>query len=184
MSGVRLRLVRHARAAASFAEMHDPGLDPIGFEQALDLAERLGPLGPLPLVASPLRRTRETAAPLERIWGRPARIEPAVAEVPSGTMGLAERGEWLKRIMAGHWHEVEPGLRAWRQSVISALVALGENTVVVTHYIAINVAVGHAVGSDRVTLFAPGHCSVTVLDVEDGRLRLVEQGDEAVTQAL
>ena len=65
-------------------------------------------------------------APLERIWGRAARIEPAVAEIPSGAMELAERGEWLKRIMAAHWHEVELGLRTWRHSVISALVALLE----------------------------------------------------------
>ena len=47
--------------AGAFAEVHDPGLDPVGFEQARDLAARLGPLGPLPLVTSPLRRTRETA---------------------------------------------------------------------------------------------------------------------------
>lgn len=184
MSAVRLRLVRHGRAAGTFAEVHDPGLDPVGLEQALGLAERLAPLGPLPLVASPLRRTRETAAPLERVWGRIARIEPAVAEIPSGAMGLTERGEWLRRIMAGDWDQVEPGLRTWRESVVAALLALGEDTVVVTHYIAINVAVGHAVGSDRVNLFSPDHCSVTVLDVEDGRLRLVARGDEAVTRAL
>ncbi len=181
---VRLYLVRHARAAATFAEARDPGLDPAGAAQAEAVAARLAPLGPLPIVASPLRRTRETAAPLERLWRRAARIEPAVAEIPSCEPGLAERGEWLRGVMAGRWSEVSPDLRTWRRGVLDAFRAIAEPSVVVSHYIAINVAVGAATGDDRVVSFAPDHCSVTVVDVDGDALRLIERGAEAATRAL
>lgn len=148
------------------------------------MAEHLFPLGPLGLVVSPLRRTRETAAPLERRWGRAGRLEPAVAEIPSPHEGLADRGEWLRRAMAGRWRDLGPELAAWRRHVVEALVAIGEPAVVVSHFIAINVAVGEALGDDRVVTFAPDHCSITIVDVDGGRFRLVERGPEATTALL
>jgi broad specificity phosphatase PhoE len=179
---VRLYLVRHGRPAATFGEAEDAGLAPAGVAQAEAVAQRLARLGPLGLVTSPLRRTRETAAPLERRWGRSARVEPAVSEIPSRGMGLAERREWLRGLMAGRWTEAGPDLSRWREEVVAALLALGESTVVFTHYVAINVAVGHATGDDRVVVFAPDHCSVTMLETRGGGLGLVQRGAEAVTQ--
>lgn len=181
---VRLYLVRHGRAAATFAEARDPGLDPAGRAQAEAVAERLAPLGPLPIVASPLRRTRETAAPLERRWGLSARVEPAVAEIPSPVDDLARRGEWVRGVMAARWAELAADLQAWRWRVVAALLAIPETSVVVSHYIAINVAAGRATGDDRVVAFAPDHCSVTIVEVADGVLRLVERGGEAATRVL
>jgi broad specificity phosphatase PhoE len=181
---VRLYLVRHGRAAATFAEARDPGLDPAGTAQAEAMAARLAPLGPLAIVTSPLRRTRETAVPLERHWRRAARIEPAVAEIPSPEPGLTERGEWLRTVTARRWSALPPDLQAWRRRVVEALSALREMSVVVSHYIAINVAVGEAIGDDRVVTFAPDNCSITVLDIEDGSFRLVERGAEAATRVL
>ncbi|MBI4636390.1 MAG: histidine phosphatase family protein [Candidatus Rokubacteria bacterium] len=181
---VRVYLVRHARPAGTFAEARDPGLGATGLAQADALAQRLGPLGPLPIVTSPLRRTRETAAPLEARWGRAARLEPALAEIPSCEEDLARRGEWLRIVMAARWLELPADLQAWRGSVVDALRAIPETSVLVSHYVAINVAVGHATGDDRVLCFAPDHCSVTVIDVENGALTLVERGAEAATQVL
>jgi broad specificity phosphatase PhoE len=175
----RLYLVRHGRASASFAEARDPGLHAAGRAQAEEVAARLAPLGPLPIVVSPLRRTRETAAPLERRWARTARIEPAVAEIPSADPDLARRREFLRGVMADRWPELGPDLRAWRDAVIAALLAIEEPTVVVSHFIAINVAVGHALGDERVVAFAPANGSVTVVDVHGGALRLIERGAEA-----
>ena len=181
---VRLYLVRHGKAAASFAEAHDPGLDAAGAAQAEALAERLGPLGPLPIITSPLRRTRETAAPLERHWRFTARVEPAVGEIPSPMDEPELRGAWLRRVMASGWPAQPDDLRAWRQEVVDTLRGLARPTVVVTHFIAINAAVGAAESDDRVVCFEPDHCSITVLDVEDGRLRLVRRGAERATQVL
>src|SRR5205814_1799184 len=93
-----LYLVRHARPEATFSQAADGGLDRTGLEQAESVADRLAPLGPMDIVISPLRRTRETAAPLERRWTRSGRIDPGVGEIPSPMSDPAARGEWLRRI--------------------------------------------------------------------------------------
>jgi broad specificity phosphatase PhoE len=153
---VRLYLVRHGKAAAAFSEAPDPGLDATGDAQAEAMAERMAPLGPLPIITSPLRRTRETAVPLEKRWRFTARIEPAVGEIPSPMEDPAARGVWLRGVMAGVWSAQAEELRAWRQRVVDALVALPRPTLVVTHFVAINVAVLFAEGDDRVVGFASG----------------------------
>jgi broad specificity phosphatase PhoE len=86
--------------------------------------------------------------------------------------------------MAGRWSELAFELWAWRAAVVDALLAIPETSVVVSHYVAINVALGHATGDDRVLCFAPDHCSVTMLDAANGALSLVERGAEAATRVL
>jgi len=86
--------------------------------------------------------------------------------------------------MASRWPEVAPDLRAWRQAVVAALAAIPEPRAVVSHYVAINVAVGAAMGDDRVTVFAPDHCSVTVIEMDEDALRLIERGAEGATRVL
>ena len=56
-----LYLVRHGQAAASWGEEPDPGLNALGHGQAARMAAALAALGPMPIMISPLRRTRETA---------------------------------------------------------------------------------------------------------------------------
>jgi len=176
----RLYLVRHGKAAAGFGESMDPGLDALGQRQAETAAIRLAPLGPLPILTSPLRRTRETAAPLAQRWKKTPAIEEAVAEIPSPKgMTLEGRVAWLRALMAGSWRDVAYDLAAWRESVIATLAAIEADTVVFSHYVAINVAAGAAQGDDRVVVFSPDNCSVTVFDVADKRLLLVEKGHEA-----
>src|SRR5580700_6200960 len=88
----RLYLVRHGRAAATFAEAADPGLDELGRSQAEAVGAKLAPLGPLAIVSSPLKRAQETSAPLAALWQRKPLIEQAVSEIPSpGHMNFAER---------------------------------------------------------------------------------------------
>ena len=53
---------------------------------------------------------------------------------------------------------------------------------VISHFVVVNVAVGAATGNDRVRCFRPGHCSRTVLEVDDGGLKLVEMGSEQETE--
>ena len=107
----RLYLVRHGRAAAGWNTDADPGLDLIGQGQAETLAEQLADAGPLLIESSPLRRCRETAAPLALLWDRPIAIEPRMAEIPSpdgvddGRSGrVAARGD------AGHLVRSRPAL--------------------------------------------------------------------------
>jgi len=173
-------MIRHGRAAAGFGESMDPGLDELGHSQAKDVAETLVSLGPLPILTSPLKRTRETAAPLAQLWKKTPAVEEAVAEIPSPKgMTLEGRTAWLRALMAGSWRDVAYDLAAWRESVIATLAAIEADTVIFSHYVAINVAAGAALGDDRVVVFSPDNCSVTVLDVTDNGLLLVEKGHEA-----
>ena len=178
----RLWLVRHGRAAASWDADHDPGLDDLGRQQAEAAADDLAPKGPLPILCSPLRRCRETAAPLETRWDREAVIEPGCGEVESPTTDLAERGAWLGELMRGTWEGRPAELLAWRRKVIDTLLALDADTVVFTHYIAINVVVGEAAGDERVVSFAPDNCSITEVVNDGGRLEVVSLGRQASTQ--
>ena len=175
----RLYLVRHGRAAAGFGESHDPGLDELGRAQATAVAQTLQPRGPLPIFSSPLRRTRETAAPLAKLWQTEPIIEEAVAEIPSPTDNLQERVAWLREFMAGSWRNATLPLAEWREAVIAAFLAVPQDAVIFSHYIAINVAVGAATADDRVVVFSPDNCSVTVIDNDGGSLHLVEKGEEA-----
>jgi broad specificity phosphatase PhoE len=178
----RLVLVRHGRPAAGWTEDADPGLDEVGQEQAVAMAESLAPSGPLPIFTSPLRRTRETAAALERRWAAEAVVDPGIAELPTPAhLGVEDRGPWLRSLLGGKWDGADPDYRRWRGSVLEALLGHREDAVLVSHFVAINVAVGAATGDDRVTCFRPDHCSRTVLEVHDGRLRVVDLGAEAAT---
>ncbi len=179
-----LYLIRHGRASAGFDQAYDPGLDATGLAQAEAIADELGPLGPLPVVTSPLQRTRQTAAAFEKRWKVQARIEPAVAEIPSPTKDLQARADWLRQAMRGRWSALAPRYQGWRDQVVAALLALRTTTVVTSHFIAINAAVGAATQDDRVICFEPDNCSCTRLEVRDGRLRLVELGRQRETRIL
>ena len=175
----KLYIVRHGRAAAGFGESHDPGLDAGGHQQAKEVAKHLARLRPLPILTSPLRRTRETAAPLAQLWNIRPVIENAVAEIPSPTNNLQERVAWLRDFMAGSWRNATPVLAEWRENVIGALLSMREDAVIVSHFIAINVAAGFALGEDRVVVFSPDNCSVTAFENDRGALRLIAKGREA-----
>ena len=180
----RLILVRHGEAAAGWGEDRDPGLSAQGQQQAEDMAAALGPSGPLPIIVSPLRRTRQTAAALESRWGTTARVDEGVGEITSPIHDLDERTVWLRRFMAGTWDGVSADHESWRQRVLDTLAAIDTDAVVVTHFIAINAAVGAATDDRRVVSFMPGNCSRTILDVVEGRLSVVELGGEAITRVL
>lgn len=178
----RIHLVRHGRAAAGWDSDPDPGLDELGQRQAADVASRLALLGPLAVISSPLRRCQETAIPLTAAWSATVRIETGVAEIPSPDgVPMGERVPWLRNAMHGTWSDIGPRWVEFRDGVAAALLALPTDTVVFSHFVAINAAIGAATNDDRVVIRSLDNCSVTVIDVLDGRLVLVEAGHEADT---
>ncbi len=178
----RLYLVRHGRASAGWNTEPDPGLDAVGRQQAAEVTARLAPLGPLDLVTSPLLRCQETAAGLAQAWNRGARIEPGVAEIPSPEgVAMADRVEWLRLAMAGTWSAMGPRYTSFRDGVAATVRALPNDTVVTSHFVAINAVIGAALGDDRLVIRSLDNCSVTIFDVVDGVLHLVEGGHEADT---
>ncbi len=176
----RIYTVRHGKAAAGFGEDMDPGLDDLGRSQAQAVAGRLAGIGPRLILSSPLKRCQETSAPLAALWKTTPVIEPRVAEIPSPKgMSLEERVVWLRKHMGGHWTGSDPSLEQWRDACVTAILALKEDAVVFSHYVAINVLMGAAQDDDRVVVFSPDNCSVTVFDNAGGTLRLLEKGSEA-----
>lgn len=181
----RLHLVRHAEPAARYTEHPDPGLSDSGRAQATALVEVLAPLTDVVLATSPLRRAVETGEPVAVARGLELAVDPAVAEIHSPSDDLAERATWLHKALRSRWSELGAPQRAWRRALLDRLLAVEHDTVVFTHFVAINVAIGAATGVDDVVCAAVGHTSVTTLDVvrdaEGSRLVLVRMGDEAVT---
>ncbi|HEX9259560.1 MAG TPA: histidine phosphatase family protein [Acidimicrobiales bacterium] len=177
-----LHLVRHGRAAAGWDDDPDPPLDDLGRDQAEAVAALLAPLGPLGLVSSPLQRTRQTAEPLARRWGVEALIEPTVREIPSPDgVPMNRRTDWLREALSGTWADLGPRYVEYRDTMLATLAALERDTVVVSHFVAINAVVGACLGDDRVLLHSLDNCSVTVVEVGAGRFRLVKSGHEADT---
>lgn len=176
----KLYLVRHAEPAALWGAHPDPGLSELGQTQALVVAGKLLGVGAANLITSPLARCRETAVPTQAIMGQVATVNRAVAEIPVPA-AVTDYRAWLMAVMRGKWHDdhVGPELVAWRAGVVRALLDLSEDTIIFSHFVAINAATSLAMGSDDVTVFKPGHASVTVLESTEGVLRVVELGQES-----
>jgi broad specificity phosphatase PhoE len=180
-----LHLVRHGQASAGWDEHADPGLTETGRAQAEADAIALEPFGPMPILTSTLQRCQETAAPLAKRWGVDVVIEPRVAEVPTPEgLGVAERGPWLHTLLAGRWTTEAPELEWWRQAVVDRLLEIDVDTVVFTHFVAVNVAIGAATDDDRVVIARPDNCSVTTMTNDDGVLHLVDAPAQASTEVL
>ena len=188
----RLYLIRHARPAAAWGDEADPGLDATGQQQAEAAARTLAQtLDCMPIYTSPLRRCRETARPLERLWRRSAEVLEPVAELPSPPLPLRARQQWLRQVMRGTWRELNdlaptgsPDYLAWRQTLLDSLARLPQKSVVFSHFIAINVAVAAALSREDVVCFWPDHASITCVEAGNGSVRLVDLGRQAETTVL
>lgn len=170
---VRVTLVRHGRPAGAWGDDPDPGLDAVGHAEAAAVAYVLGPIGPQPVVVSPLRRTLETARPLAEAWGVRPVVEPAVGELPAPLDPRPDARTWLRTLMAGRGADHAAVMTPFRARVLGAIRALREDTVVVSHFLAINAVVGAALGDDRVVCCSPVHCSVTTVTVDGDALSVV-----------
>ena len=183
---VRLHLVRHGRAAAGWNVDRDPVLDELGQQQAVEVAQLLVGLGPLPVYSSPLRRCQETSGPLSALWKTTPVVEPRVAEIPSPVgVALEERVEWLRGAMAGTWTQLGMSdgdvYTQYRRDLLGTLSAMPHDAVIFSHFIAINVVIGEALSDDRLVVKSLDNCSVTTVVVHNGKFTIEEMGREADT---
>lgn len=181
----RLFLVRHAEPAAGWGgDALDPGLSDLGREQAEVAAKSLSALGPLQVISSPMLRCRETAAPFAALRSVTPRLEQRVSEVVAPA-SVQDRRSWLREtfpwddaVVRRQWSDVAKDLRAWREACSAALREMTTDTVVFTHFIAINAIVSAASGSADTIVFRPAHCSITELELSPIGLRVVSLGGE------
>lgn len=181
----RLFLIRHAEPATAWgADDPDPGLSERGYAQAVAAVDALLGLRPKVVVTSPMRRCRETAAPLAKALSSEAIVEARVSEVVAPA-GVTDRRAWLRENFAWvdgaprrTWASVDPALRAWREDVLTGLRALPGDAAVFSHFIAINAILSEAMGSEETIVCRPNHASITEITTEGDAIRLVKLGEE------
>jgi len=179
---VRVHLVRHGRATGGWDVDPDPGLDDVGRAQADRLVTRLAGLAPGPITCSPMRRCRETAAPLAAAWAIEPVIDPTVSEIPSPPdVPIGQRVPWLRAAMTGSWGDLDEAWTAYRDMVVAFVASRPVDWLIVSHFVAINAVIGACLGDDRLVIRSLDNTSVTVVGATPGGLVLVEAGAEADT---
>ena len=175
-------LVRHGRTATTGSVLpgRAPGLhlSAEGEAQADAAAARLAPLSPAAVYASPMERTRETAAPISRAAGLRTRTARGLIE--------CDFGSWTGRRLAdlrrtSQWADVqrapstfrfpdgesfaEMQQRIWAQLGELAAAHPGERVVAVSHADPIKAAVAMAAGVhlDSFQRLVVSPCSVSAL---------------------
>lgn len=175
--------VRHGEAASAWGEHPDPGLSDKGWIQAEAVAKRLIALDISSAMTSPMTRCQETASAFADLTGKTLSIEPTVTEIPTPN-DVEDRRTWLRDLMAGDWETVPEQVTKWRTDLLNTVTNLPNNTVVFSHFIAINAIVGHLTGAPAVTVFRPNYCSITVLERNGSDISLVEKGESLDTRVL
>lgn len=201
-NAAELFIVRHGDALPGADEIIPSGvyddlpLSAIGREQAQALAERLAPLHFDAMYSSPLRRCRETAAPLAERLDMTLIIVDEIREIQLGNIqplpeddkdlealakALQQRQMDIVRIAGGtgHWDDIpnsEPS-SAFRQRVVRAFDEIarrhiGERVIAFAHGGVINAYAAEALGLEKDFFFPAANTSITVVRVS-GTQRVV-----------
>ena len=151
----------------------DPELSTAGREQARRLADYLAAETIDAIYCSPLRRARETAAPVAEAFSLPVHVLEGVAEydrasnayVPVEELKASNDPRWLE-IRDGVWTSAEETEQEFVQRVVAAseeVVARhsGQRVLVVCHGGVINAYLAHVLGlGTRRGFFYPNYTSV------------------------
>ncbi|HEY8568660.1 phosphoglycerate mutase family protein [Microbulbifer sp.] len=186
----QILLIRHGEAAKSPTDA-DPGLTPLGQRQAETLADDLDRQFPggegVRLVSSPKTRARQTAIPVAGRWQARVDEQHNVIEIPSPEgMPLAERGQWIRTLLKSRWDTLSPAQGNWREDITDYLLQLASTrdegrfhtTLVFCHFMVINSVVAAIRNDLQVVQFYPDYASQTHLAIDDGKLHLVQLGQE------
>lgn len=181
---VQLILIRHGEPDMSAGE-HDPPLSARGRAQAQATAERLA-LEPIDrVIASPLRRARQTAEPLAQRLGLALEEVEGVAEVDRwGARYVSVEdlrrsgGEPWAQFLADPVGALGGDEAAFRNEVLATIEELARGcsgrTAIATHGLPINLVLATWLRLEGLTNFAPLHASVTRLHVgAQGRLTVL-----------
>ncbi|MFF4116124.1 histidine phosphatase family protein [Streptomyces sp. NPDC001714] len=179
-----LLLVRHGLPEAG---VFDPGLSPEGAAQAERLAAWLGPEDLDALYVSPLRRARETVAPLERLTGMTAAVVDDLREwdtdvsqpyTPPEQIGADDPR--AAALAEGRYEDFVPDLDwdAFRARALRAMDTIldahpGGRVVAVCHGGITNTYLATLLGLPTMFWFHPGYTSVSrVRRMHGGRIVL------------
>ena len=175
-------LVRHGQTPTTGASLpgRAPGLHlaDTGRAQADAVAARIGALKVAAVYASPLERTRETAAPIAKALGTKVRIARGLLECDFGDWtgrqlkDLFKLPEWatVQRYPSGFRFPNGESFTEMQQRITGAIATLvaahpGETIVAVSHADPIKAAVAHAMGThlDLFQRIVVSPCSVSAI---------------------
>ena len=151
----------------------DPSLTPRGRRQAEELAAWLAMEAVDHVVTSPLRRARETAAPIAEVFGLETEVDADLREYDAGSdsyipieeLRAAKNDEWYATIN-GQWdvlgHESPTAVRERVVPRFEDLIARfpGGTVAVIAHGGVINVYLAHVIGLHSSLWFHPEYTSV------------------------
>jgi len=179
----RIYMVRHGRASAGWDTALDPGLDELGQAQARQAADQLQSLQLSNIITSPLLRCQQTASPLAQMWNVVPQVCAEVSEIPSPKgVAMSDRIVWLRQAMQGTWSELGSDYVAYRDCITDFVRGIQTDTVIFSHFIAINAVIGGVIGDDRLVIRSLDNCSITIFERDaTGNLLLVHGGHEADT---
>jgi probable phosphoglycerate mutase len=172
---VQLILIRHAlpeRVVRDDGAPADPPLSAVGRGQAEKLALWLSDERVDALYVSPMRRARETAAPIASEFDLEPRVLEGIAEfdrdsdvyIPMEELKAQDYDRW-KALVDGGWY-VENDVEGFRRDVVKAIeVVIEENpgghVAVVCHGGVVNAWSSHVLGLERIFHFDPDYTSVS-----------------------
>ena len=111
-------------------------------------------------------------------WRVEPRVEPGIGELVAPSEPQPDHATWLRSLMTGHGADSPDVMNPFRDRVVGVIRTITTDSIVVSHFLAINAVVGAATNDDRVMCFRPAHCSRTIVEIADGRMDLVELGNE------
>ena len=187
---VKIYLVRHGEAAEGWTSQ-DPPLSELGKSQAQSLVSFVSStidensINNIDFISSPLNRCKETASlALEKMYSEII-INDNFRELPSPTLDLEKRVNWLRRVLPLNWSELlkdketkDSGVNfiEWKKNIMNNIYSLNKDTIIFTHFVVINSIIGEILKSDKIVNFQPSNCSITEIRKINDRLKLVKLG--------
>ena len=187
---VKIYLVRHGEATEGWTSQ-DPPLSELGKSQAESLVTFVSStfdensINNIDFISSPLNRCKETASlALEKMYSEIV-INNNFRELPSPTLDLEKRVNWLRRVLPLTWSELlkdketkDSGVNfiQWKKNIMNNIYSLKKDTIIFTHFVVINSIIGEILKSDKIVNFQPSNCSITEIRKINDRLKLVKLG--------
>lgn len=185
---MELAIIRHAlpvRVDEGTVEgPADPPLAPLGRAQAEALATWLATERIHAVWSSPMRRARETAAPMAERLGLEVQVDERLAEYDRHATSYIPLEE-LKAAGAPRWNQVPERPEEFQAHVVAAMEDIaaahpGQRVAVVCHGGAVNAYVAHVLGLADPIFFLPGYTSISrVLAASSGQRSVSTLNDTA-----
>ncbi|MFL2815606.1 MAG: histidine phosphatase family protein [Alphaproteobacteria bacterium] len=187
---IKIYLVRHGEATEGWTSQ-DPPLSELGKSQAQSLMTFMdsvideSSINNTNAISSPLNRCKETASlALEKKYLE-ILINDNFRELPSPTLDLEKRVNWLRRILPLTWPELlrdketidsRVNFTQWKANIMSNIYSLKKHTIIFTHFVVINTVIGEILKSDKIVNFHPSNCSITEISKIKDKLKIVKIG--------